>query len=489
MKKILLFVIPCILLNIFNIPGIGVYLYRPQEYYTISYQPGDYTLSSQQLDNPYQGWYQIYGYVLSDTELINVDDMQKAIAKDRNQLVLVQINLLEYPDSEISALGLSQLETVLLAWRDAGKQIILRFLYDWDGKARETEPKDISIIKRHMEQTGEIVNKYAKNIYLLQGIYVGNCGEMNNSNYMSKENLRELAAHLHSIIDPDIYLSVRTPEHYRIVSQSSLPISGEDAFSGEIAARTGLFNDGMLGSANDLGTYGDKPFEISDDFSGKGTRSEEIAFQNSLCDYVPNGGEVVLDNEYNDFANAVEDLKNMHVSYLDSRYDLQVLDKWRNDTYHGDDCFDGADGYSYIGAHLGYRYAIRSSDCSFDNFHNTNATLSVTMENSGFSAGYRPFLSTVTIVRENGSICDIISVDTDNRLWKSGETATWTVPLDIRTYQSGNYQVYYRLYDPASSRNILLANETPAQKYGYYIGSFTVEYKAPSKTDTPELPQ
>ena len=128
MKKILLFVIPCILLNIFNIPGIGVYLYRPQEYYTISYQPGDYTLSSQQLDNPYQGWYHIYGYVLSDTELINVDDMQKAIAKDRNQLVLVQINLLEYPDSEISALGLSQLETILLAWRDAGKQIILRFL-------------------------------------------------------------------------------------------------------------------------------------------------------------------------------------------------------------------------------------------------------------------------------------------------------------------------------------------------------------------------
>lgn len=489
MKKLLLFIIPCILLNIFNIPGIGIYLYRPHEYYTISYQPGDYTPSSHQLNNPYQGWYHIYGYTLSDTELINVDDVQKIIAKDKNQLVLLEINLRNYPNSEISPLGLSQLDSLLLAWKDAGRQMILRFLYDWNGKARETEPKDISIIKRHMEQTGEIVNKYAKNIYLLQGIYVGNCGEMNNSNYMSKENLRELATHLHSIIDPGIYLSVRTPEHYRIVSQSSQPISGKDAFSGKIAARTGLFNDGMLGSESDLGTYGEKPFEISEDFAGKGTRSEEIAFQNELCDYVPNGGEVVLDNEYNDFANAVEDLKDMHVSYLDCGYDLHVLDKWRSDTYHGEDCFDGMDGYSYIGAHLGYRYAIRSSECSFDSFHNTKATLSVTMENSGFSVGYRPFLSTVTIVRESGSICDTISVDTDNRLWKSGETSTWTVPLDIRTYQDGNYQVYYRLFDPASSRNILLANESPVQKYGYYVGSFTVGYKTPSKSDTQQPSQ
>lgn len=489
MKKLFLFVLPCILLNIFNIPGIGIYLYRPQEYYTVSYQPGDYAQSSRQLDNPYQGWYQIYGYTISDTELINVDDVQKAIAKDEHQLVLLQINLQNYPDSDISPLGLSQLETLLSAWSDAGRQIILRFLYDWDGKARETEPKDISIIKRHMEQTGEIVNKYARNIYLLQGVYVGNCGEMNNSNYMSTENLRELAAQLHSIIDPSIYLSVRTPEHYRIISQSSLPISGEDAFSGRIAARTGLFNDGMLGSANDLGTYGDEPFEVMEDFTGKGTRSEEIAFQNALCDYVPNGGEVVLDNEYNDFANALEDLKNMHVSYLDCDYDLQVLDKWRNDTYHGENYFDGTDGYSYIAAHLGYRYAICSSDCTFDSFLNTKAALSVTMENSGFSVGYRPFLSTVTIVREDGSVCDTISVDTDSRLWKSGETATWTAPLDIRAYQAGNYQVYYRLFDPASSRNIQLANETPAHKYGYYIGSFTVGYKTLSKTDTPELPQ
>ena len=97
---------------------------------------------------------------------------------------------------------------------------------------------------------------------------------MNNSNYMSLENMRELAAHLDSVIDPAIYLSVRTPEHYRIISRSCEPLPAADAFSGKISARIGLFNDGMLGSESDLGTYGEQPFAAATDFTGKGTRSE-----------------------------------------------------------------------------------------------------------------------------------------------------------------------------------------------------------------------
>lgn len=181
----------------------------------------------------------------------------------------------------------------------------------------------------------------------------------------------------------------------------------------------------------------------------------------------------------------------MHISYLDCGYDLAVLDKWRNTAYSGEncfnqtdgysynnkDCFDDIDGYSYIGEHLGYRYALRSSDCSFHPFLNQKATLSITIENSGFSVAYRPFLSVITILRENGSVCETIVADTDTRSWKSGETTTWDVPLDIRAYQNGNYQIYYRLYDPATNRRILFANDISTSNHGYYIGSFTVSSK------------
>ena len=479
MKNFFLLVIPCVILSFFYNTGIGTYLFHPRECYAISYQPGDYTPCDRQLNNPYRGWYNIYGYTLSDSEPINMQQIQETIARDSNQLVLLEINLRNYAGSEVSPAGLSQLESILLAWKDSGRQLILRYLYDWDGKAKDTEPKDISIIKRHMEQTGEITNRFANCVFLIQGIYVGNCGEMNNSNYMSLENMRELAAHLDSVIDPAIFLSVRTPEHYRIISRSSEPLSAADAFSGKISARTGLFNDGMLGSESDLGTYGEQPLAITTDFTGKGTRSEEIAFQNALCDYVPNGGEVVLDNEYNDFTNAITDLRDMHVSYLDCGYDLAVLDKWQNASH------DGKDGYSYIGERLGYRYAIVSSKCSFDTFLNEKATLSVTMENSGFSVAYRPFASTLTILREDGSVCDTIPVRTDARFWKSGGQTAWSAPLNIRAYQNGTYRIYYRLYDPGTQREILFANDIPTSNYGYYIGSFTVQSKKalPKETD------
>lgn len=509
MKKFLLLAVPCLLFALSGIQAFGVYLFSLHEYYTVSYQPGDYAPSSRQLNNPYRGWYHIYGYALSDTQPPNMEEIQKTIAKDENQLVLLEINLRDYPDCDISPAGISQLESLLLAWKDAGRQLILRFLYDWNGKARESEPKDISVIKRHMEQTAEVINRHTDCVYLMQGIYVGNYGEMNNSDYISRENVCELANHLASVIDPSVFLSVRTPEHYRIINRTNEPLPAEDAFSGTAAARIGFYNDGMLGSESDLGTYGDSPFAPTADFTGKGTRSEEIAFQNTLCHYVPNGGEAVLDNAYNDFPNALKDLRAMHVSYLDCGYDLAVLDKWRNATYHAAEdterangvescsdaeagCFEGMDGYSYIGAHLGYRYAIVSSGFSFDTFRSAKATLSVTMENNGFSVGYRRFNSVITILKADGSICDTIIADTDNRTWKNGETVTWDVPLDIHAYGNGDFQIRYRLIDPATNRRISLANETAFTSHGYLIGSFTITknlQKISAIPEDSEIPQ
>ena len=48
---------------------------------------------------------------------------------------------------------------------------------------------------------------------------------------------------------------------------------------------------------------------------------------------VPNGGEVVLDNKYNDIDNAAKDLASMHVSYLNNAHDLAVINKWKKQTY------------------------------------------------------------------------------------------------------------------------------------------------------------
>jgi len=183
-----------------------------------------------------------------------------------------------------------------------------------------------------MDQLAPVINCYADHIHILQGIFVGNYGEMNNSIYLSTQSMTALLTRLADLTDPSIYLSVRTPAQWRSITSSvSLPFPFP-TFDGSLMSRLGLFNDGMLGSDTDLGTYGTISRDGSETPGDKGTQQEELAFQDMLCRYVPNGGEAVIDNT----------------------------------TYPGDDCFDGCTGYKYIRAHLGYRYVLQSSDFRFN---------------------------------------------------------------------------------------------------------------------------
>ena len=79
-------------------------------------------------------------------------------SSDPYQVMLLEINLKEYSGTEISQKGLDELNAILDACTDAKKQLILRFLYDWDGQALSTEPANISIIQNHMKQISSIVN-------------------------------------------------------------------------------------------------------------------------------------------------------------------------------------------------------------------------------------------------------------------------------------------------------------------------------------------
>lgn len=325
-----------------------------------------------------------------------------------------------------------------------------------------------------MTQTADAVNSHKSCIYLLQGIFVGNCGEMNNSNYMSREHMEELVNHLASVTDPEIFLSVRTPAHWRTISQTYMPLENARAFDGSVSSRLGLFNDGMLGSGNDLGTYGDRSLSLAADFSDKGTREEEINFQNTLCQFVPNGGEAVLENPYNDFEAAVADLSRMHVSYLNCDYDSAVLDKWKNSVYNGDGCFKGVNGYDYIGEHLGYRYSFLSSGCSFDTWRDETATLSLTIKNSGFSVSYRNFTSIITLINEAGECVRQLPLDFDNRFLSSGDNVTLSVPIEIRSLPLGAYQICYSMTDPVTNRTIQFANNLENTAYGYSLGNLTI---------------
>lgn len=456
--------------------GVLSYLFLNRRM-SADYKPVAYTESSAQISNPYCGFYRMNGYTLSDTATAqSASDWGKdRCKKDSYQLMLLEINLKNYANKSLSQTALNQLDNILSECKTAKKQIILRFLYDWDGKATATEPSDLNRIKDHMKQVSATVNKYKDTIYILQGVFTGNNGEMHGTNYGNDNQVRELMEQLADVTDEDIFLAVRTPAHLRSILHNKSALSATDAYTGTLASRLGLYNDGMLGSVYDLGTYDDTPFENPSDFSEKGTRDEELHFQDTLCQYVPNGGEVTIDNSYNDLDNAVADLSIMHVSYLNADHDTAVLNKWKNSSYTKDSVFPNANGYEYIQAHLGYRYVLQDSHFDFHSFAGDDATLYLTIANVGFAPAYREYTTTLSVTNTDTQESFEIENTIDNREITAQDSSVFMTDFDVRSLDDGTYELTLSMKDPATGQVIHFANTDYESEDTIPLGTLTVQ--------------
>lgn len=293
------------------------------------------------LRNPNRGFYHICRVTLSDG-LCDYAAMAVAhvVAYPDDTLALLEINLREYRAGDISFAGMGSLDRLLSAWEDYDVGLIVRFLYDWDGNGPENEPEDLDTVMGHIAQAGPVLSAHGDSIFCLQGLFVGSWGEMHGTKFGG--DFAVLAEALDDATGNCMFLSVRTPAQLREILKSRP----------DLESRLGLFNDGMLGSATDLGTY-----DMADQGVERRTRERELFFQENTCLSVPNGGEAVLDNPYNDFENAVRDMSRMHVAYLNGAYDPAVLGKWAG-TDMAAYGLDGLSGLDYIERRLGYRLYV-----------------------------------------------------------------------------------------------------------------------------------
>lgn len=444
---------------------------------SVTYEQSISQESNSIMQNPFRGFYKINGYMLSDKT--NKKELTKQIKQNCKAnsypLVLLEINLKNYANTDISSSAQQQLDTILTQYTSAKKQIILRFLYDWDGKALQSEPSDFFRIKNHIQQLSSTINKYKNCIYIIQGAFIGNVGEMNNSNYNDIDQIRQLIETLAESTDPQIYLAVRTPAQLRGILRTRAPLSSQDSESGNLASRLGLYNDGMLGNVYDMGTYDDTPITSGSDMDEPGTREEELLYQYKLCQYVPNGGEVAIDNEYNDLENAVTDLAQMHVSYLNSEHEEDVLNKWKKSTYTGDDVFSGCTGYDYVEAHLGYRYFIQESHLDFHSIVGDDATLYLTIANSGFSSAYKKYDTTLLITNQDTGKTKRLETTIDNRRISGNDQVTFKISPDIRSLKKGTYTLSLEMKDSYTEDCIHFANAGSEDSDSVSVGTLTIQ--------------
>ena len=216
-------------------------------------------------------------------------------------LLLVEINLEKYAGAPLTTQALYGIDRLFERLRATGCGIIVRFLYDWCGKNILTEPKRIETILGHIGQLGRVIRKNADIIYLLQGVFVGNWGEMHGSRFIRGDYLKRLYAALSQATENRVRTAVRTPALWHAVT--GMPLLSDPP---QDKTLPGLFNDAMLGNESEYGTFSEDP----------SLREQELQLQKRLCRLVPYGGEAVGTEPQSDAGRAMAALARTGVSYL-----------------------------------------------------------------------------------------------------------------------------------------------------------------------------
>ena len=234
-----------------------------------------FTESSRELQNPNRGFYKLYSFQITDEKQDYTRTVPALYQQDTaTKLTLVQICLKAYRQGAITEEGLANIEALFDVLGALDKQLIVRFTYDIDGQNEKYEPENLDIILTHMEQLAYIFREYSEKIFSLQGLFIGNWGEMNGTRYSSDEDLRKLAGKLVRVTEESTFLAVRSPAQWRSIMHS------DNASGNLLKSRLGFFNDGMLGNKSDYGTY--KIEENTDEGMPfpRLEREEELKFQN-----------------------------------------------------------------------------------------------------------------------------------------------------------------------------------------------------------------
>lgn len=377
------------------------------------------------LKNPGRGWYRIFTFDVEDP--FPEEDWKWSLSK-RERLVMLLVDIGQYSHRSITETALDNISSAFEFFVENKKELIIRFTYDTAGEASLNEPSDIKRILEHMGQVAPIVNAYKNDIYCLQGLFVGNWGEMHGSEYVKDHILRKLWKRWDDLISKDIFMAVRTPEQWRNLSGGNP----------KVKTRLGLFNDGMLGSETDLGTY------------KKDDVNKELDFQHKLCKTVPNGGEVIGGCKLSEIDSAVDRFKYIHVSYLNSVYDNSVLSRWRLGKYKGQNAFD------YIGSHLGYRFVI--SKISYE--QKRTITFRIIIKNDGFAGIYEKCQLKLVFIDAKKQIQEI-DINTDVTTWEPGKKYGIEIQTGdaIELSEDSQYNVYLKAYRIKDKKTIYFANE------------------------------
>lgn len=381
--------------------------------------------------NPARGWYSLYPFAVQDA--IDETELRWYLKQDES-IALVLLDMGAYREKILDAAAWKHIKAILRFFHDYQKDVILRPVYDTEGHGSEHEPAQLELVVRHLEQIGTVLRETEHSVFLFQGLLIGSWGEMHTSKFISEDCLNVLYGAIRPFLGEEICLAVRTPAIWRML----IP---ETAYQENKYQNTGLFNDALFSSETDMGTFGFMSKEAAG-WNQKWLRAEELAFETNICAQLPYGGEVVWGAERT-AASIADEMRTIHLSYLNRGHDLRLLNHWKE----GQPNF-----YEYVSDHMGYRFVVSCPSGKFSEEDWERWILSFEIRNEGFGRCWQEtelFLSV-----ENETERQTVAMKKDLRDWKAGEVQT--VSVILRAMRGEVYLTARRKKDGAA---IIFANK------------------------------
>lgn len=428
-----------------------------------------------ELKNPSRGFYPLVQYRLGegwDPEQLDWD------LKADEKLVLLVLEISAYRERSLDDNAAEEIEQVLDYFAQRGMELILRATYDCGGHALEREPAHFEMVKEHLAWIARLVSQREGEIFLFQGMLVGNWGEMHGSKFLTDKHLGELSRVLLENIPETLFLAVRCPSQLRRIRPTPFSPGREEA------GRIGLFDDAIMGSATDLGTFAETvmgtetdgdlvSFSRAKDWEQPWSRKRELAFEDQLCRFVPCGGEVVLGDGYSHGLNEeqiLSTLRTMHITYLNRMYDRRVLDDWCKRAISLEGAWNGKTLYDYVGAHLGYRFLVHSvkGGIPYRKRRRIRIPLTLEVENRGFANLYASATCGIVVTVEK-KIIGRYRPGWDLRDVESGGSRVWKTVVSVPP-EKREYCFYLEAHRKTDRKRIHFANEREDSE-GVFLGS------------------
>ena len=396
--------------------------------------------STRALKNPGCGWYHIYTFDLSKENFLYIDC-------EEEELVLLLIDIHAFRGCEqIPKEALEYFSSILTFFEQHDKGIILRIVYDTNGRGMENEPSSIKIVKSHMKQLGSIICEHMSKkeslpgkILVHQGLFVGSWGEMHGSKFLTEARMKELSDTFLEATKGSCPIAVRKPVQLRQLSCQK--------------------------------TASNINFTLFNVLGGMNTVSES-------------SGNTDYPQRTLDWHQVVADLAKMHVSYLNSIYSKEVLDDWKAHRimWNGEEISE----YDYIGRHMGYRFTVtqvKISRVSQEKKKQTQSQMSksiikFTIKNTGFANLCEEAVCRL-ILTENNENVKAFEIKSDPRTWNSGTDTVIESPIlqEIWPQQSQQTKIFLQLIRKRDGRIIEWANEEYDHKVGGVLMELEVKYE------------